>query len=336
MVLLDGKKAKGHIMNAPSERDVKILFARSMNRCAYPNCSTQIVQPTGTLTGEICHIKARSSNWPRYDETQTDEQRHAYDNLILLCRNHHKIVDSEPTTYTVELLKEFKELHERNGGFELTQDDVRLVRKLVDSYLQIHAEEDAQLIINSPNAIQIKKEKRSRKSVKQTVIGDGNVVAGGNLIQTKKVVQKNVTQPGPQHITEEHAYEIKRLIDELSQIDVDSGRADSHRHWYSWMYGKFKVTSYKTVPVEKYESVMSWLRQQRAINRPKLRRPANDKWRDQLYGSIYGRWRQLGYEKAAIYNFAFERLELDAPISSLKELGEQNLKRLYDIVFRMK
>jgi hypothetical protein len=177
---------------------------------------------------------------------------------------------------------------------------------------------------------------RNPASVKQTIIGDKNVVAGGDMIHTEKIVQKNVTQPGPQHITEEQAYEIKRLIDELSQIDVDSGRADSHRHWYSWMYRKFKVTSYKTVPSEKFESVMSWLRQQRAINRPKLRRPANDKWRDQLYGSIYGRWRQLGYEKTTIYNFAFERLELDAPISSLKELGEQNLKKLYDIVFRMK
>jgi hypothetical protein len=40
------------------------------------------------------------------------------------------------------------------------------------------------------------------------------------------------------------------------------------------MYRKFKVTSYKTVPSEKFESVMSRLRQQRAINRPKLRRPA--------------------------------------------------------------
>lgn len=177
---------------------------------------------------------------------------------------------------------------------------------------------------------------RNPESVKQTIIGDRNVVAGGDMIHTEKIVQKNVTQPGPQHITEEQAYEIKRLIDELSQIDVDSGRDDSHRHWYSWLYRKFKVTSYKTVPVEKYEGVMVWLRQQKVINRPKLRRPANEKWRDQLYGSIYGRWRQLGYEKAAIYNFAFERLELDEPISSLKELGEQNLKKLYDIVFRMK
>jgi hypothetical protein len=323
-------------MNAPSERDVKILLARSMNHCAYPNCSSLIVQPTGTITGEICHIKARSKKWPRYDETQTDEQRHAYENLILLCRNHHKIVDAEPEKYTVELLKEIKQMQEKHGGVELTQDDVLLVRKLMDSYLQIHAEEDAQSIINSPNANQVNKSTKSRKTIRQTVIGDGNYVAGGNLIHTEKVVQKNVTQPVPQHITEEQAYEVKTMIDELAQIDVDSGREDSHRTWYSWLYRKFKVTSYKTIPIEKYEDVISWLRQQKAINRKKLRRPANDTWKNQLYRSIFARWRQLGHEKEAIYDFAFRRLGLGAPIGSLKELGEQDLKRLYDIVIRIR
>jgi TIR domain len=176
---------------------------------------------------------------------------------------------------------------------------------------------------------------RSPASVKQTIIGDKNVVAGGDMIHTEKIVRKNVTQPGPQHITEEQAYEVKLLIDELSQIDVDAGRPDSHRSWFSWLYRKFKVTSYKTIPAEKFEPVISWLRQQKAINRKKLRRPANALWRDQLYGAIYGRWRQLGFQKDAIYDFAFQRLELDKPIGSLKELGEQNLQKLYGIVIRI-
>ena len=323
-------------MSAPTERDIKILFARSMNRCAYPNCPSLIVQPSGTVTGEICHIKARNKKGARFDKTQTEEQRHAYDNLILLCGDHHKVVDNEEKTYTVELLKDFKEIHERNGNIELTQNDVQLVRKLIASYQQIHAAEDAQVMTDSPNGIQIKRTKKSRKTVKQTVIGDGNIVAGGDLIHTKKVVQKNVLQPGPQHITEEQAYEVKKLIDELVQIDVDSGRQDTHGHWYSKLYGRFKVTSYKTIPLEKFDAAISWLRQQKAINRPKLRRSANPIWRDQLYSAIYGRWRQLGFQKDEIYNFAFERLQLKESIDSLKDLGEQNLKKLYDIVFRIK
>lgn len=330
-------------MKSPTDRDIKRLFALSCNRCAYPNCQTAIVQPSGTITGEICHIKAKSPQWPRYDPKQSDEERHAFANLILLCSIHHKIADSEPKKYTVELLKDFKEIHERNGSIELTQDDVRLVRKLIDSYLQIQATDEAQVMVNSPAGIQAKQitvkgntKSSSRKTVEQTVVGDGNVFAGGDMIHTEKVVQKNVTQPGPQHITEEQAYEVKLLIDELSQMDVDAGRPDTHRNWFSWLYRKFKVTSYKTIPSEKFETVISWLRQQKAINRKKLRRPANALWRDQLYGAIYGRWRQLGFQKDAIYDFAFQRLELDKPIGSLKELGEQNLDKLYRMVIRMR
>ncbi len=330
-------------MKSPTNRDIKRLFALSCNRCAYPNCQTAIVQPSGTITGEICHIKAKSPQWPRYDPKQSDEERHAFANLILLCSIHHKIADSEPKKYTVELLKDFKEIHERNGSIELTQDDVRLVRKLIDSYLQIQATDEAQVMVNSPAGIQAKQitvkgntKSSSRKTVEQTVVGDGNVFAGGDMIHTEKVVQKNVTQPGPQHITEEQAYEVKLLIDELSQMDVDAGRPDTHRNWFSWLYRKFKVTSYKTIPSEKFETVISWLRQQKAINRKKLRRPANALWRDQLYGAIYGRWRQLGFQKDAIYDFAFQRLELDKPIGSLKELGEQNLDKLYRMVIRMR
>jgi hypothetical protein len=322
-------------MSSTTERDIKILFARSMNRCAYPNCTTAIVQPSGTVTGEICHIKARSSKWPRYDPAQSDEQRHAYKNLILLCGNHHKIVDSEPAKYTVDLLNDFKEMHERNGSIELTQNDVQLVRKLIESHTEICAGENAQMLANSPNAVQINKPKKSRTSIKQTVVGRHNVVAGGDIIHTERLVKKNITQPGPLHITEEEAFEVKRLIDELAKIDTDSGRPDSHRTWYSWMYRKFEVTSYKTVPREKYADVISWLRQQKAINRKKLRRPANKKWRDQLFGAIYGRWRQLGFQKEDIYAFAFERLELAKPITSLTELGEQDLKGLYDIIYRL-
>jgi hypothetical protein len=145
-------------MTAPTDRDIKKLFALSKNCCAYPNCNISIVQPSGTatITGEICHIKAKSPKGPRYDPRQTDGERHAFDNLILLCGNHHKIVDSEPEKYTVELLKDFKDMHERDGNIELTQDDVRLVRKLIDSYLQIQASGDAQVMLNSPGGIQAK------------------------------------------------------------------------------------------------------------------------------------------------------------------------------------
>jgi len=63
-------------MAGPSEKTVKRLFALSRNRCAYPGCETPIVHSSGTITGEVCHIKAQSTGGPRFDSKQSDEARH--------------------------------------------------------------------------------------------------------------------------------------------------------------------------------------------------------------------------------------------------------------------
>jgi hypothetical protein len=97
----------------PSQTAIKRLFAHSGNRCAFPQCSVAVVQGD-TVVGEICHIKAANPSGPRYDPQQTAAERHAYSNLILLCANHHKIIDSRANAeiYTVGHLAKMKTEHE--------------------------------------------------------------------------------------------------------------------------------------------------------------------------------------------------------------------------------
>jgi hypothetical protein len=95
----------------PNQTTLKRLFARSGDRCAFPRCSVALVQDD-TLVGEICHIKAANPSGPRYDPQQTAVQRHAYDNLLLLCPTHHTIIDDDPEAYTVERLVKMKTDHE--------------------------------------------------------------------------------------------------------------------------------------------------------------------------------------------------------------------------------
>jgi hypothetical protein len=64
-----------------------------------------------SIIGEICHIRAASPNGPRHDAEQSTVDRHAYDNLILLCAKHHKVVDDDPEVYTVERLIKMKADH---------------------------------------------------------------------------------------------------------------------------------------------------------------------------------------------------------------------------------
>ncbi len=79
----------------PTDTTIRRLFALSMNRCAFPNCQTPVLdQHSNTILAEVCHIHARNERGPRYDPKQTDAERHGFDNLILLCGVHHKLIDA--------------------------------------------------------------------------------------------------------------------------------------------------------------------------------------------------------------------------------------------------
>jgi hypothetical protein len=89
-----------------------------MNRCAYPGCPNQLVTiETGTIVGEVCHIRAQNIGGPRYLESQDDEERHSFENLILMCGNHHTEIDAAANLhkYTVEWLLKTKRAHEDEG-----------------------------------------------------------------------------------------------------------------------------------------------------------------------------------------------------------------------------
>jgi hypothetical protein len=140
-------------MSGPTTATIKQLFAVSGNRCAFPGCNLPLVDlGSGTVLGEICHIKARSSEGPRYDPAQEEKARHAFENLLLLCPAHHKIVDDNPDEYTVEWLLETKARHEAQaaGGPELADD----VARRLERQLTIEGDVSGQVALGS-NVVQI-------------------------------------------------------------------------------------------------------------------------------------------------------------------------------------
>jgi len=87
-----------------------------MNRCAFPDCQTPIIDSqTNTILAQVCHIHAENEGGLRFDPSQTNEDRRAYENLILLCSRHHKIIDAPENlaTYTATHLKHLKANHEQ-------------------------------------------------------------------------------------------------------------------------------------------------------------------------------------------------------------------------------
>jgi hypothetical protein len=122
----------------PTISTLKRLFALSSNRCAFPDCASPIIESSGTVTGITCHINARSEGGPRYDPKQTVRERHAFDNLILMCARHSKLIDSEPNRFTTDRLRELKAKHEREGSIELAESDVNKPELLLKNYRSIY------------------------------------------------------------------------------------------------------------------------------------------------------------------------------------------------------
>jgi hypothetical protein len=79
------------------ESTVKQLYGTATT-CAHPECDEPLLRwvdrlHTPILNSRIAHIRAASALGPRYDEAMTDEDRRAFDNLILLCLPHAEEVD---------------------------------------------------------------------------------------------------------------------------------------------------------------------------------------------------------------------------------------------------
>jgi hypothetical protein len=96
----------------PTKKTIMRLYALSGNHCAFPGCDVKFLSPEDeTNVSNICHIEAAREGGERYNPNSNAAARRSFENLILLCPNHHKVTD-DVQTYTVEVLREMKRKHE--------------------------------------------------------------------------------------------------------------------------------------------------------------------------------------------------------------------------------
>lgn len=107
--------------------DVKMLWARSGNRCSMPTCQMELTAGgTSSLLGEIAHIIARKQDGPRGAEDLPIDKRDEYDNLIILCPTDHRRVDDSPEEWSVEKLKRIKAEHELWVTTQLSENGIKI------------------------------------------------------------------------------------------------------------------------------------------------------------------------------------------------------------------
>jgi len=127
-----------------SDKTRKILWGRSGNRCAI--CRKELVlgatlKDDPSIVGEECHIVSGQVNGPRHDNDYPIKKINSYENLILLCRVHHKMIDDQNETYTKEILTQIKRNHEMwvseqlNSSGEIKPVKIRRVDENIPEYL---------------------------------------------------------------------------------------------------------------------------------------------------------------------------------------------------------
>lgn len=144
---------------------LKAIFSKSGNVCAFPNCNEKLVYDDYKIMGEIAHIEAFSCDGPRYNPNQTNDERNDASNLICLCSNHHKIIDSYPEEYTVQKIKDMKRNHEKkyDGTYNFNFEKIFKVNKELLHYM------NNMQIINKHNKDYLKKQINTKREFNKIV-----------------------------------------------------------------------------------------------------------------------------------------------------------------------
>ena len=286
--------------HVPKETETRLLVQSRRRCCLCFGLSRDLTEKKG----QVAHVDHNPAN-------------NEDDNLAWLCFDHHDDYDgktSQSKRFTQEELREHRE-------------------RLYLALAEMAPEESAQGAnlglgvgrVAGPIILPINQN------------GDQNTVNIRDVRINERIVHKTEFTPGPQHITEAQAFRIKQIIDELVALDKMSKRPAENGFtlWYGKLKTHFKVVSYRAIPAEQGEEAITWLLQQKAMQRPHLRRQNNDAWRKEYYTAIWARSKQLGLTKEQVYSIATTKFDLGTQLESLKDLGDGDLKRLHSAIFAM-
>lgn len=168
------------------------------------------------------------------------------------------------------------------------------------------------------------------------VSGRGNRVqlAGRDLIHTERIVRRNTITPDERHLTVEQRDRLRSVINELAERLAIPGVRGGVAAAHAMLQRRFQVASYLMIRREQFEEALSFLRQQRAAHRPRLRRRDPVAFANDLYRAIFAGARELGWSGESVYRFAADKLSLKCRLSSLKDLGPLQLQNLADAIQR--
>lgn len=123
-----------------TDQTLKKLYALSGNECAFPSCEKRLLNERNAKDSNICHIEAANSNGQRYNPNMTDDERADYENLILLCVQHHDETN-DVLKYTVDILKDMKKNHESKFLHQRLKNNLSMLKNTINALSNLDIED---------------------------------------------------------------------------------------------------------------------------------------------------------------------------------------------------
>lgn len=112
--MTNGKSDRGL---SPTPLTIYMLCANAAGRCQFEGCNKYLFEDDISLDKfnktNVAHIVASSPRGPRGDTERSHKLSQSLDNLMLMCWDHHKMIDDNPDKYTETILLGMKQKHER-------------------------------------------------------------------------------------------------------------------------------------------------------------------------------------------------------------------------------
>lgn len=134
----------------------EILAKRVAYICSNPDCRKPTIGPNsdkGKITniGVAAHITAASEGGPRFDNKLSVEERRSHKNGIWLCQTCSKLIDSDVSLYTTEVLNYWKENAEKQAFEKLALFPKNSVNDIIANKIKLY--EKLFYEINDANSI---------------------------------------------------------------------------------------------------------------------------------------------------------------------------------------
>lgn len=125
---------------AISDKDNLKLYSYSAGLCNFckKNLIDQVFDNNSNM-GERAHIYGKRPGSARYIPEMDNND--SYDNLILLCQQHHKLIDDHPNRYPADVLYKIKSDHEgrvKNNPILQCTADAGLILGIFSSFNLMH------------------------------------------------------------------------------------------------------------------------------------------------------------------------------------------------------